>query len=78
LASVSGLAGCRKKLSRFSVFQFDCSIAVVARSNNLLNELRDFVVEGIGLDHDTSPINKDFYRQRIHQIGGVTSDGQAP
>jgi hypothetical protein len=35
---------------------------------NLLNELREFVVEGIGLDHGTSPTNKDFYRQRIHQM----------
>ena len=35
---------------------------------NLLNELREFVVEGIGLDHGTSPTNKDFYKQRIHQM----------
>jgi hypothetical protein len=35
---------------------------------NLLNELREFVVAGIGLDHGTSPTNKDFYRQRIHQL----------
>jgi hypothetical protein len=35
---------------------------------NLLNELCDFVVEGIGLDHDTSPTNKDFYKQRISQM----------
>jgi hypothetical protein len=35
---------------------------------NLLNELRDFVVEGIGLYHATSPTNKDFYKQRINQM----------
>jgi hypothetical protein len=35
---------------------------------NLLNELRDFVVNGIGLEHDTSPLNKDFYRKRIHDL----------
>jgi Helicase conserved C-terminal domain len=35
---------------------------------NLLNELRDFVVDGIGLEHDTSPLNKDFYRKRIHDL----------
>jgi hypothetical protein len=35
---------------------------------NLLNELRDFVVDGIGLYHATSPINKDFYKQRIHDL----------
>jgi hypothetical protein len=35
---------------------------------NLLNELRDFVVDGIGLYHATSPVNKDFYKQRIHDL----------
>lgn len=35
---------------------------------NLLNELREFVVDGIGLEHGTSPTNKGFYRQRIHQM----------
>ena len=35
---------------------------------NLLDELRQFVVDGIGLEHDTSPLNKDFYKQRINQL----------
>lgn len=35
---------------------------------NLLDELCTFVVDGIGLEHDTSPLNKDFYRQRINQL----------
>jgi len=25
-------------------------------------------VDGIGLEHDTSPLNKDFYKQRINQL----------
>jgi len=38
-----------------------------SRSNhiNLLNDLRKFVTDGIGLYHTTSPINKTFYEQRI-------------
>ena len=35
---------------------------------NLLDGLRNFVVDGIGLYYATSPINKDFYKERIHQI----------
>jgi hypothetical protein len=35
---------------------------------NLLDELRQFVVDGIGLEHDTSPLNKSFYRQLIQQL----------
>lgn len=35
---------------------------------NLLNELRDFVIEGIGLNHGTSPTNKEFYKRRVHQM----------
>jgi hypothetical protein len=35
---------------------------------NLLDELCQFVVDGIGLEHDTSPLNKDFYKQRINQL----------
>lgn len=35
---------------------------------NLLDELRDFVVDGIGLYHATSPVNKDFYKKRIHDL----------
>jgi Lhr-like helicase len=35
---------------------------------NLLDELCQFVVDGIGLEHDTSPLNKDFYRKRINQL----------
>ncbi|AHY52455.1 DEAD/DEAH box helicase family protein [Bradyrhizobium japonicum] len=40
---------------------------------NLLNELREFVVDGIGLEHGTSPTNKEFYRQRIHQMFDVAT-----
>jgi hypothetical protein len=32
---------------------------------NLLNDLRAFVTDGIGLYHATSPINKAFYERRI-------------
>jgi Helicase conserved C-terminal domain len=35
---------------------------------NLLNELRQFVIDGIGLYHATSPINKAFYANRIEQL----------
>lgn len=35
---------------------------------NLLNDLRQFVVDGVGLYHATSPINKDFYVKRIEQL----------
>jgi hypothetical protein len=35
---------------------------------NMLGELRQFVVDGIGLYHATSPINKSFYEQRIEQL----------
>jgi hypothetical protein len=35
---------------------------------NMLGELRQFVVEGIGLYHATSPMNKPFYEQRIQQL----------
>ena len=35
---------------------------------NLLNELRAFVTDGIGLFHATSPINKAFYEQRINDL----------
>jgi len=35
---------------------------------NLLDELRNFVTDGIGLFHATSPINKRFYEQRIHDL----------
>jgi helicase-like protein len=35
---------------------------------NLLLELRKFVTDGIGLFHATSPINKSFYEQRIHDL----------
>lgn len=35
---------------------------------NLLNELRSFVTEGIGLYHATSPRNKDFYGKRIENL----------
>jgi hypothetical protein len=34
----------------------------------LLNELRTFVVEGVGLYHATSPVNKGFYERRIHDL----------
>ncbi len=35
---------------------------------NLLNDLSDFVVNGIGLYHATSPVNKAFYERRIHEL----------
>ena len=35
---------------------------------NLLHELRQFVVDGVGLYHATSPINKAFYVARIEQL----------
>jgi hypothetical protein len=35
---------------------------------NLLDQLCQFVVDGIGLEHDTSPLNKEFYRRRINQL----------
>jgi Helicase conserved C-terminal domain len=35
---------------------------------NLLDELRKFVTDGIGLYHATSPINKTFYEQRIQDL----------
>lgn len=35
---------------------------------NMLSELRKFVVDGVGLYHATSPINKSFYEQRIEQL----------
>jgi hypothetical protein len=35
---------------------------------NLLDELRKFVTDGIGLFHATSPINKKFYEQHIHDL----------
>jgi hypothetical protein len=41
-----------------------------SRNNHisLLNELRSFVVDGIGLHHATSPTNKEFYERRIHDL----------
>lgn len=41
-----------------------------SRTNHiqLLDELRTFVVKGIGLHHDTSPLNKAFYEQRINEL----------
>jgi hypothetical protein len=35
---------------------------------SLLNDLRQFVVNGVGLYHATSPINKAFYVNRIEQL----------
>ena len=35
---------------------------------NLLRELKTFVIEGIGLHHDTSPLNKGFYDRRINEL----------
>jgi len=35
---------------------------------NLLHDLRQFVVDGVGLYHATSPINKAFYVARIEQL----------
>jgi hypothetical protein len=34
----------------------------------LVEELRQFVVDGVGLYHATSPLNKDFYERRIHDL----------
>jgi hypothetical protein len=34
----------------------------------LLHDLRQFVVDGVGLYHATSPINKAFYVARIEQL----------
>lgn len=46
---------------------------------NLLQELRQFVVDGIGLYHATSPINKAFYVNRIDQLfdGATTAMEQS-
>ena len=35
---------------------------------NLLHDLRQFVVDGVGLYHATSPINKAFYVASIQQL----------
>jgi len=45
-------------------------IAEQSRNNHIgmLQELRTFVVEGIGLYHETSPLNKQFYEQRISEL----------
>jgi hypothetical protein len=34
----------------------------------LVEDLRNFVVDGIGLYHATSPLNKDFYQRRIEDL----------
>lgn len=45
-------------------------IGTRSRNNhiNLLHDLRRFVVDGVGLYHATSPINKTFYVARIEQL----------
>jgi helicase-like protein len=69
---IKNMSGARSPADKAALAEPDNVGEIGTRSRTdhigLLDELRTFVVDGVGLYHATSPVNKEFYERRIHDL----------